>query len=1207
MSSQNLSLSKLETSTFLFEGSRAAYPAWRSKMQSLLAIKGLDCFANPDSLSDEHRRKAYFTLLLSLPDSVQRSLPGVAQGDAKGLVEALDLVYAPKDPHSLALLYDELRALRFTNLPEFLDRIWSVSARLQAAGVPDKKIASDVLAHEVRILSRVPEYAVLALPILRDDPSKYTVDARTEFELSLRNINARLAPLESPSTAMSLSTSGCVFCTGTSHKQEECRRYLAARKKAQEEVKRNRAKGRRGPKPESAPPQVASAETVPPPLPSQPVAFSAVTTTEVAAVSSSDATAHEICADSGATDHICNDLRMFTSTYAVHKTVTVADGGPRPVQLAGTVEGVTKEGQHIRLTNTLYLPTAPRSLLSVPRLVSAGHSVELRPAGTTLSFHTAAGASSVATQRLANGLEVIYLQPVKRTYAQALVGSAQPAPMVGSPQPTPTPMAPATTELSQLSGMTEVPSLSLPPVTVLRPKSPASATSRMCCPGRDAFVAGTVSPSNPEVTDPITVHQRLGHLNAADMVKLGALKKTGDLPFCEHCAKAKSKRAPASRKAVKRSTSPGQLTHVDLNGPMETASLSGKRYALAFVDDHSRHVVIYLLSSKDEVPSYFRQYHQDMQRFGVNIGAVAGDQDTSTVFLLHGDNDSVFRSATFQAVLAELNVVFRACAPHTPSQNGIAERMWLSLVDSARAMLLAAGLPKSYWGAAMRHAALLRNLSPSTGAKGQVPLQLLTGSTIPVSRLRIFGCRAYVHDSRTGRKKWDPKARTGVYLGHCLLNNAHYVRLLDTGAIVETIHVVFDESAVHESSAPPLSSTPVVSHPLLQCTEDDDVPPLVPDSDDGDSDQLDQSLTSCSTSSGSESPPPSPPPSPMPAVPSVPASPETDCLLSDSDEEVSEVLSVTGDPSNVRTALSSPEADSWLQAMMDEWTSIELNNTWVAVPLSSVPAGLKPLHTKWVFRTKRASDGSVARYKCRLVVRGDQQRAGVDYNELFAPVASVQAIRLLLAIAATSEVTVHQMDFTTAFLNADIEEEVYLWAPPSAGSWSSPVPQHHVLRLKRTLYGLRQSPRAWNKLLNDLLASLGFTRSQVDPCLYQRRSGSHLTLLVVYVDDLLVWSTCAKYRDEFKSALSARYRTTDLGVASWCLGMRITQQAGSIAIDQGRYAASMLAKFSMTDCRAVGTPLPPGTVLRRYDTTVPATGQLLGSKDATLYRSHRLC
>jgi hypothetical protein len=200
----------------------------------------------------------------------------------------------------------------------------------------------------------------------------------------------------------------------------------------------------------------------------------------------------------------------------------------------------------------------------------------------------------------------------------------------------------------------------------------------------------------------------------------------------------------------------------------------------------------------------------------------------------------------------------------------------------------------------------------------------------------------------------------------------------------------------------------------------------------------------------------------------------------------------------VSTSLEEAAQDqSWLTAMVDKLCSIEENKMWEVCQL---PPGHHLIGLKWVFKAKKDEHGHVVKHKARLVVKGYVQRQGIDFDEVFAFVARMEPVRLILAVAAHEGWRVHHIDVKSAFLNGDLVEEVYVWQPPGLVVNG----EDQVLRLKKALYGLHQAPRAWYAKMHTSLTALGFERSDHEHAVYTRRTASQPLVIDVYIDDLLI-------------------------------------------------------------------------------------------------------
>ncbi|GJR70802.1 putative ribonuclease H-like domain-containing protein [Tanacetum coccineum] len=231
---------------------------------------------------------------------------------------------------------------------------------------------------------------------------------------------------------------------------------------------------------------------------------------------------------------------------------------------------------------------------------------------------------------------------------------------------------------------------------------------------------------------------------------------------------------------------------------------------------------------------------------------------------------------------------------------------------------------------------------------------------------------------------------------------------------------------------------------------------------------------------------------------------------------------------------------------------------------------MKVTGTRWVFRNKRDERGVVVRNKARLVAQGHRQEEGIDYNEVFAPMARIEAIRLFLAFASFMGFIVYQMDVKSAFLYGTIDEEVYVSQPPS---FVDPDHPKKVYKVVKALYGLHQAPRAWYATLSTFLEKHGYRRGTIDKTLFIKKDKKDIMLVQVYVDDIIFGSTRKSWCDEFEALMKGRFQMSSIGELIFFLGFQVKQKSNGIFISQDKYVADMVKKFDLASVKTAITPM----------------------------------
>ena len=280
--------------------------------------------------------------------------------------------------------------------------------------------------------------------------------------------------------------------------------------------------------------------------------------------------------------------------------------------------------------------------------------------------------------------------------------------------------------------------------------------------------------------------------------------------------------------------------------------------------------------------------------------------------------------------------------------------------------------------------------------------------------------------------------------------------------------------------------------------------------------------------------------------------------------------SLSGSPTTVKEAMRSIDRLQWRRAMEEEMQA--LNETG-ALELVERPVGANIIDTRWVFKVKRNEHGAIERFKARLVAKGYVQVEGVDYFEIYAPVAKPTSIRVVLAIATFEDWDIDNMDVDTAFLQSPVHEVIYV-SQPEGFEQRGRGGRELVCRVHKSLYGLRQAPRNWNKEIDGWLCEFGLKPSQADPCLYIMIDETNVLVVLLYVDDIIITGNSRAIMDRFKASISNRFKMKDLGMLRWILGVEIRRDRAkrTLELSQGAYIDSVLARFGMEDSKSVATP-----------------------------------
>ena len=630
-------------------------------------------------------------------------------------------------------------------------------------------------------------------------------------------------------------------------------------------------------------------------------------------------------------------------------------------------------------------------------------------------------------------------------------------------------------------------------------------------------------------------HCRLGHISEN---RLRTLQKEGILepfdfesyPTCESCLLGKMTRSPFSGHGERAADLLG-LVHTDVCGPMSTQAMGGFSYFITFIDDRSRFGYVYLMKHKSEAFEKFKEYKTEVEK-----------QTKRSIKTLRSDRGGEYLNGEFLDYLKENGIVSQWTPPYTPQLNGVSERRNRTLLDMVRSMMSYADLPVFLWGYALETSAYLLNKVPSKSVP-QTPYEIWKQRKPSLKHIKIWGCPAHVKkvdpdklESRSIKCSFVgyPKETLGYYFytdhrvfvsRHATFLEKQFILEGNSGSKIELGEVQEAQTTTVQEETPVQTEQPSVEQPLRRSGR-------------------------------------------------VTRQPERYYgLVIENDNELSFIDD--DDPITYNEAMSSVDSEKWQSAMESEMESMYTNQVWTLV---EAPEGVKPIECKWVYKRKIGADGQVETYKARLVAKGFRQRQGIDFDETFSPVALLKSIRILLAIAAYYDYEIWQMDVKTAFLNGKLEEEVYMTQPEGFLSKGN---EHLVCKLLRTIYGLRQASRRWNIRFDETIKEFDFIKNIDEPCVYKKVSGSAVTFLVLYVDDILLIGNDIPMLQSVKVWLSKNFTMKDLGEASYILGMKIYRDRSRrmIGLTQGTYIKKVLKRFSMENSKRGLIPMSHGVSL----------------------------
>lgn len=614
-------------------------------------------------------------------------------------------------------------------------------------------------------------------------------------------------------------------------------------------------------------------------------------------------------------------------------------------------------------------------------------------------------------------------------------------------------------------------------------------------------------------------HRRMGHSSKFPSNKI-----------CEICLQGKQTQFPYKPISDERKAKNIlDIVSTDICGPINPATYNGDKYFISFIDHYSHFAVCYLMKEKSEAIEKFKMYI-----------AMVETKHERKIKNLKCDNGGEYTSNQFQEICNQKGISVHFTIPHTPQQNGVAERFNRTIMEKARCLIFESKLQKQFWGEATRTAIYLLNRTESSViTKGKTPAEIWNNEKPNINKVRVFGCNAFVHIPKTNRGKMDPRSEKMLMMGYS--SNGYRLWNPSKQKIITARNVIFDESKINTTKTEP------------QITIMEDIPEKK-DATIHKNEVLEENENNFESEENFNAN----------SIDRQKRSTKLPKRFEDYELNFMAALTVENlmneAPNSYQEAVK--EGNGWNEAISEELKSIEKNQTWEIV---KTPENEEIIDSRWVFRKKEVN-GQIIR-KARLVARGYKQSEVTEI--IYSPVARMLSVRILLSLSIQEDMYIHQLDVKCAFLNGFLKQPVYMQIPEGLEG----IPAGHVCKLLKSLYGLKQSPKCWYDHLHEYLISIGFKRSLSDPCLYIEGN----VYLLIHVDDLIIVSSSKQKICIIKEKLMNNFEMRDLtdDTRIKFLGLNIIKTKNELVIHQKDLIDKILLTFNMVDCKPMSVPIQP--------------------------------
>jgi hypothetical protein len=665
-------------------------------------------------------------------------------------------------------------------------------------------------------------------------------------------------------------------------------------------------------------------------------------------------------------------------------------------------------------------------------------------------------------------------------------------------------------------------------------------------------------------------HTRYGHKNLDTICRILSIPKPNIKLNCSSCIKAKLTNTKHIKITPKAKNYLDKIV-IDLCGPIMPKA-NNKQYIIFFLDSATRNLKYKLLESKSEAFQAFIEFKNLVE-----------NQSNKKIKIIKSDNGLEFKNQKFTQLCISSGIIQEFNSPYTAEQNGLIERINRTIIETTRAYLYYSRAPLNFWNLALDAAVYIYNITPHASLNFITPHEKLYNKKPIIKNLKTWGSIAY-YLNKTQISKLEPRSKLGILVGFNSINykvlDIESKRVIQTRdvKILENNFYNFTSNTTTSNSTTSTSTTSNKNLIDLNSLEDfissNNIVNSIENTTSNTTNNTTSNSSNSSTTLSRES-------SLDPLDPNYYININNKRSLLEIDttykkrnnnnynliSELAFIITENNEPKTYLEAINNSNSKEWLEAMQAEINQLESQNVWNLVDRKP---SYNILKGRWVYKIKTDENNNLVKYKARWVIKGYNQIYGLDYLETFANTTRIEVIRLLLFLAAYLDLEIIQLDIKNAFLHAPLDETIYMEQPTGFSKNTK------ICKLNKSLYGLKQAPRAWYLYLKEKLALLEFFPIFSEQGIFTNKTTKidKKLFIIVYVDDILIIGKDINLIKITKLKLSKLIEVTDLGEATYFLGIEITRNRKSrtIKLSQTKYSKILLEKYNKNNLNPISTP-----------------------------------